>query len=342
VILYGITFFFQNFGPNATTYIIPSLIYPSAERATCHGISSAFGKLGALVGAFIFMYLVNSFCFRDNCNDNHHSTTATTSQQQQQINAGLQLTFGFCALLAMIGGIWSFYFLKEEDIQLLSSTSSISSASELPMTVTHQNQKNHSDYRLVDMSNVSSTHGLLKEGNAGMDEEEQAVEHLKEVDNIKPEEMIKSYSSKVSTSLTVNNDRSLEISPNTKSVQESRQLSLDRSPLVSQKKSMKSVDIRKKSNILSLQDDDDDEHDENSDNDISSLIRISTQLNMNISNQQRQNHQKQNDHQLGATQKNPIHASAAAATTTTAGRKIKKKKEKKPTKFDSDYDDIQL
>jgi hypothetical protein len=288
------------------------------------------------------MYLVNSFCFHDNCNDTHDSTTATTTsqQQQQQINAGLQLTFGFCALLAMIGGIWSFYFLKEEDIQLLSSTSSVSSIPELPTTITHQ--KNHFDYRLVDMSNVSSTHGLLKDGNAGMDEEEQAVEHLKEVDNIKPEEMNKSYSSKVSTSLTVSNERSLEISPNNKSIQEFKQFSLDRSPLLSQKKSMKSVDIRKKSNTLRLQDDDNDEHDETSDNDISSLIRNSTQLNMNISNQQRQNHQKNNDHQLGATQKNPIHASAAATITTTAGKKIKKKKEKKPTKFDSDYDDIQL
>jgi MFS transporter, PHS family, inorganic phosphate transporter len=49
--IFGLTFFFTNFGPNTTTFIIPSEIYPSSVRATCHGISAAFGKIGAIVGA---------------------------------------------------------------------------------------------------------------------------------------------------------------------------------------------------------------------------------------------------------------------------------------------------
>ena len=49
--IFGLTFFFQNFGPNCSTFIIPSEIYPSAVRATCHGLSAAFGKIGAIVGA---------------------------------------------------------------------------------------------------------------------------------------------------------------------------------------------------------------------------------------------------------------------------------------------------
>jgi len=49
--IYGFTFFFQNFGANPTTYIIPSVVFPTAHRATCHGISAAAGKLGALLGA---------------------------------------------------------------------------------------------------------------------------------------------------------------------------------------------------------------------------------------------------------------------------------------------------
>ena len=49
--IFGLTFFFTNFGPNATTFIIPSEIYPSSVRATCHGISAALGKVGAIVGA---------------------------------------------------------------------------------------------------------------------------------------------------------------------------------------------------------------------------------------------------------------------------------------------------
>jgi PHS family inorganic phosphate transporter-like MFS transporter len=49
--LYGLTFFAQNFGPNTTTYIIPSLQFPPDHRGTCHGISAAAGKLGALLAA---------------------------------------------------------------------------------------------------------------------------------------------------------------------------------------------------------------------------------------------------------------------------------------------------
>jgi hypothetical protein len=49
-VIYGLTFFFSNFGPNATTYIVPGEVFPTEIRATCHGISSAAGKLGAIVG----------------------------------------------------------------------------------------------------------------------------------------------------------------------------------------------------------------------------------------------------------------------------------------------------
>jgi PHS family inorganic phosphate transporter-like MFS transporter len=49
--IFGLTFFFTNFGPNTTTFIIPSEIYPHAVRATCHGLSAAAGKAGAIAGA---------------------------------------------------------------------------------------------------------------------------------------------------------------------------------------------------------------------------------------------------------------------------------------------------
>eukprot|EP01125_Pyxidicula_operculata_P015475 TRINITY_DN5255_c0_g1_i2.p1 TRINITY_DN5255_c0_g1~~TRINITY_DN5255_c0_g1_i2.p1 ORF type:complete len:403 (+),score=38.50 TRINITY_DN5255_c0_g1_i2:137-1210(+) len=49
VLLYGLTFFFSNVGPNTTTYIIPGEAFPASIRSTCHGISSAAGKLGAIV-----------------------------------------------------------------------------------------------------------------------------------------------------------------------------------------------------------------------------------------------------------------------------------------------------
>ena len=57
VIIYSLTFFFANFGPNATTFVVPAEIFPARLRSTCHGISAASGKLGAIVGAFGFLYL---------------------------------------------------------------------------------------------------------------------------------------------------------------------------------------------------------------------------------------------------------------------------------------------
>ncbi|KAI9094811.1 hypothetical protein K1719_026617 [Acacia pycnantha] len=56
VVMYSLTFFFSNFGPNATTFVVPAEIFPARLRSTCHGISAASGKAGAIVGAFGFAY----------------------------------------------------------------------------------------------------------------------------------------------------------------------------------------------------------------------------------------------------------------------------------------------
>ncbi|KAJ4950366.1 hypothetical protein NE237_027198 [Protea cynaroides] len=56
VTLYALTFFFANFGPNSTTFIVPAEIFPARVRSTCHGISAAAGKAGAIIGAFGFLY----------------------------------------------------------------------------------------------------------------------------------------------------------------------------------------------------------------------------------------------------------------------------------------------
>ncbi|GAA0142384.1 secondary carrier transporter [Lithospermum erythrorhizon] len=60
VVMYSLTFFFANFGPNATTFVVPAEIFPARFRSTCHGISAASGKLGAIVGAFGFLYLAQN------------------------------------------------------------------------------------------------------------------------------------------------------------------------------------------------------------------------------------------------------------------------------------------
>uniref|UniRef100_A0A2P2K5E5 Uncharacterized protein MANES_13G033400 n=1 Tax=Rhizophora mucronata TaxID=61149 RepID=A0A2P2K5E5_RHIMU len=60
VVMYSLTFFFANFGPNATTFVVPAEIFPARLRSTCHGISAASGKLGAIVGSFGFLYLAQN------------------------------------------------------------------------------------------------------------------------------------------------------------------------------------------------------------------------------------------------------------------------------------------
>lgn len=41
--------FFFNFGPNATTFIVPGECFPTRYRSTSHGISAASGKVGAII-----------------------------------------------------------------------------------------------------------------------------------------------------------------------------------------------------------------------------------------------------------------------------------------------------
>ncbi|KAK9724333.1 hypothetical protein RND81_05G065000 [Saponaria officinalis] len=57
IIMYGLTFFFANFGPNTTTFVVPAEVFSARLRSTCHGISAATGKAGAIIGAFGFVYL---------------------------------------------------------------------------------------------------------------------------------------------------------------------------------------------------------------------------------------------------------------------------------------------
>jgi PHS family inorganic phosphate transporter-like MFS transporter len=54
VVIYGMTFFFANYGPNTTTFVFPSLVFSRECRSTLNGISAAAGKAGALVGATSF------------------------------------------------------------------------------------------------------------------------------------------------------------------------------------------------------------------------------------------------------------------------------------------------
>ncbi|KDQ57017.1 hypothetical protein JAAARDRAFT_157055 [Jaapia argillacea MUCL 33604] len=57
VFLYCLANFFQNFGPNTTTFVIPGEAFPTRYRSTSHGISAASGKLGAIIAQVGFARL---------------------------------------------------------------------------------------------------------------------------------------------------------------------------------------------------------------------------------------------------------------------------------------------
>jgi len=57
LLVYGISYFFTEFGPNVTTFVLPSEVFPVTMRATGHGISAGVAKLGACCGVFAFPLL---------------------------------------------------------------------------------------------------------------------------------------------------------------------------------------------------------------------------------------------------------------------------------------------
>ena len=62
--VYGVSYFFTEFGPNMTTFVLPGELYPVSMRATGHGISAGIGKFGAFIGVFLFPVLQTSLGLR--------------------------------------------------------------------------------------------------------------------------------------------------------------------------------------------------------------------------------------------------------------------------------------
>ena len=85
--LYGLTFFFGNFGPNTTTFVYPSEVFPTSFRTTGHGIAAASGKAGAVIAVFLFPTLLVAY--------------------------GLSWFFGLLALVAFVGFLVTVILLPE-------------------------------------------------------------------------------------------------------------------------------------------------------------------------------------------------------------------------------------
>lgn len=85
--LYGSTFVFSNYGPNATTFLLPAMTFSRNCRATLNGVCAACGKVGALLGASIFVMAVQQF--------------------------GEPVVFACCAVLSIIGLVITLVCVEE-------------------------------------------------------------------------------------------------------------------------------------------------------------------------------------------------------------------------------------
>ncbi|NMP21349.1 MFS transporter [Sulfobacillus harzensis] len=57
LLVFGASYFFAEFGPNTTTFVMASEVYPTSVRTTGHGISAGVAKVGAFIGVFVFPVL---------------------------------------------------------------------------------------------------------------------------------------------------------------------------------------------------------------------------------------------------------------------------------------------
>jgi MFS transporter, PHS family, inorganic phosphate transporter len=87
LIIYGVSYFFTEFGPNSTTFIYPAELFPVETRTTGHGIASAAGKVGGFVGVFLFPIFMHW--------------------------GGLHLAEGVAALISLVGLAVTIFMLPE-------------------------------------------------------------------------------------------------------------------------------------------------------------------------------------------------------------------------------------
>jgi len=64
IAIFGVSYLFTEFGPNMTTFVLPSEVFPVNMRTTGHGVAAGVGKLGAFVGVFLVPQLVTHLGLR--------------------------------------------------------------------------------------------------------------------------------------------------------------------------------------------------------------------------------------------------------------------------------------
>ncbi|XP_042482428.1 probable inorganic phosphate transporter 1-9 [Macadamia integrifolia] len=100
LILYGLTFFFSNFGPNTTTFIVPAELFPARFRSTCHGISGAAGKVGAIIGSVGFLW----------ASQNKNKKAVEHGYHQ---GIGMMESLELLGVICLVGMVFTFFFTHE-------------------------------------------------------------------------------------------------------------------------------------------------------------------------------------------------------------------------------------
>ena len=85
--VYMLSYFFIEFGPNTTTFLLPTEVFPTNVRGRGHGISAATGKLGAALGVFLLPLLLERL--------------------------GLSLTLGLLAFVSLLGVLLTAWAIPE-------------------------------------------------------------------------------------------------------------------------------------------------------------------------------------------------------------------------------------
>lgn len=60
LVIYGLSYFFIEFGPNITTFVYPPEVFPTAARGMGTGISASGGKIGAFLGTVLNVIMISS------------------------------------------------------------------------------------------------------------------------------------------------------------------------------------------------------------------------------------------------------------------------------------------
>lgn len=85
LIAVALSSWFDAFGGGVCTYVIPAQIYPTRLRGTAHGVSSATGKVGAVIGSFFFPVLI--------------------------ARAGVRGVFIACTVVGFLAALWTWIFV---------------------------------------------------------------------------------------------------------------------------------------------------------------------------------------------------------------------------------------